>query len=140
MSRILIAPLALLLAADPGSAAPNVKVLPADPPFFPTRVGTTWVYQIRGGDHTEVITKSEAADGVTTLTIGPGPGGPIIKTLVVSATEIRTVAVAMGPVDPPHLLLRLPPKPSDSWEYRTQTPGGLSVGKKTIGELEEVEV
>lgn len=140
MGRTLAALFAIALAALPVSAAPNVKVQPADPPFFPTRVGTTWVYQIRGGERTEVITGSETADGVTTLTIGPWVGGPTIKTLVVSATEVRTVAVELGPVDPPLLVLRFPPKPGDSWEFRTQTPAGLSVGKKTVGELEEVEV
>src|SRR5262245_56167456 len=51
-------------------AAPvPTHLMPKDQPIpFPTRVGTTWVYEVSGSEHTRVITDSKEKDGATLVT------------------------------------------------------------------------
>lgn len=63
MLRSLLAVAALALSAAPAALAPVPRDVARLPDFFPTQVGTKWVYEQDGFDHTEEIVQSETRGG-----------------------------------------------------------------------------
>lgn len=129
--------------------APPTKVPPKEARYFPTTVGTRWVYDVRSGIEKvqveRVITKVEEKDGAHIVTVVQeykGETEPVGK-FIVSAKGLQQVEYGGKTIaDPPDLLLKLPAKPGDIWE----PPAGKKVEPRepkltyTLTAIEEVEV
>lgn len=131
--------------AIPLIAAPVPRHLfPKDPPlYFPTKVGTKWVYAEDEGEKTLVV---EAVE--------PGRGGLVVTVARVDGekrTPYEKVAVSPGglvrlemhgeKLDPPLVLLKAPPKAGDAWDLETRlTEGPAGVLTMTVAGEEDVTV
>jgi len=132
--RAVIALTTLLLLG----AAPVPKQLMKDEPYWPTAVGTKWVYEQGGKESTQEITKVEARDGGTTrLTVRTKNGDDIIDVAPGGVTQ-RTVSTFTLDT----LIVRFPIKAGDSWAFAYPVQAGLHCigGKMTVGEEEDVKV
>lgn len=134
----------VLLPAAPVPRAADKPVY-----YFPTQVGTKWVYDKKGGDekgHGEIVTKSEEKDGRFLVTV---------KTMSVDFTEenssaqyavskdgVFTVWIQFGAFlpekyDPPYCLLTLPHKDGNTWENKIDK----ALGQKHVAKkIETVKV
>lgn len=135
--------LALVLAgwsvAAPGSKAP------ADPNYYPTAVGTKWVYDVNGRDLTWEVTAAETKAGETLVTvtqkIADGEREQILKASV-SAKGVYQLQMGPFQVDPV-CELRFPVKAGNSRAVDIPSQeGGLrgSTGTVTVGDAEDVDV
>lgn len=145
MSRLLLLALlpALIVALPPAPAAPAPKVKPVSP-YFPTAVGTKWVYVRKADDGHQVVWSKEAVraerldGGVTRVTVQQkgdsddvydvGRDGLVHRTTYKWRLDIRLL---------PH-----PPRAGDGWDVVTPVQAGLvsNVGRKVCGEAEAVTV
>jgi hypothetical protein len=100
-------------------AAPRLKER-TDLSYFPTEVGTQWVYEAGNIEVTRFVRQAEKVDGATLITIGQvNTRKPphIIQRLRVSNQGIFEVENYLGEVDPPRCLLRLPHRTGSRWGY-----------------------
>jgi hypothetical protein len=136
-------PLALAVAGWV-AAAPTRKA-PADPDYYPTAVGTKWVYDENGRELIWEVTAAEAKGNETRVTISQSIAGgkpePFVKATV-SAKGVYQTQIGPFQIDPV-CELRLPVKAGDSWVVDIPSQkGGLqgNTGTVTVGEVEDVEV
>jgi hypothetical protein len=123
----------LLLPAAPASRAAPVPRA-ADKPvyYFPTRVGTKWVYDEKGGHeecYGKIVTASEEKDGrliVTVKTTSADFAEDLsIAQYAVSKDGLFAIAYNLNAEEPlvkhdePYLLLKLPHKDGNTWENET---------------------
>jgi hypothetical protein len=141
MSRWICAQIALILIASTATAAPRVKAKPTAATFFPTAVGTTWVY--RDGDRrtTEVILAVEDTDDGRRLTVGWLQGWNTFSTfeLLVTRRELFLVRTGNLTWTPPLSLLRTDVRAGETWGPAADE-SALTDGINRVGEREEVEV
>lgn len=130
-------PLAALLIALPAGAAPVPKHLMKDEPFWPTEVGTKWVYERNGKESVHVITKAEKIAGGTRLTIKIDDTGELAVYDVGSSGVIHRSACGQQ-ID--GLILRLPSKPEDTWIISPPEGTKRPHARVTVGETEEIRV
>jgi hypothetical protein len=129
--------------AAPASKAPADPA--AGPPYYPTAVGTKWVYDQNGREMTWEVSAAEARAGETlvtiTQTITGGEPEAIVKTSV-SARGVYKLEVGPFKIDPV-CELRFPVKAGDTWPVHVPSQkGGLQgwTGTVTVGDVEEIEV
>src|SRR4029079_3935796 len=102
-------------------AAPAPKAADDPPPYFPTKVGATAVYQTTIGD-----LKMEGAYRVTAVkktregfrvTVDRGSTGKpaALDQIDVSAKGLTTLQIGNRAIEPPSPVLRLPAKAGDTW-------------------------
>jgi hypothetical protein len=118
----LVAIVALTLAALSGPAAPRLKDPSPPSDYFPTAVGTRWVYTTPTADLVEVITAVAEKDGVTLVTIGnevPGGKATPIRTIEIRSDGLFLAEEAGKGYNPPVCLLKLPVQVGDSWTTAT---------------------
>lgn len=113
--------LALFLAAAPAAPVPTGPRLSlAPPPFFPTSVGTKWVYQDGDYEWTEIITAVETQkDGAFNISIsrvGSDGKTTLWDQVLVSDRSLTRLAVKGVPFKKPVCLLKLPHKSEQTWE------------------------
>lgn len=142
----------LALALAGWSVAAPSSTAPADLDYYPTAVGTKWVYELNGRDQTWEVTAAEAKAGETLVTftqsIAGGKPEPILKASV-SAKGVYQLEMGPFKVDPV-CELQFPVKAGARWsvDIPSQTVGsppqggGLrgSTGTVTVGDAEDVEV
>jgi hypothetical protein len=138
------------LAAGLSAAPVPTHIFPKDPPaFFPTAVGTKWVYQTADGDHTWVITRVEKEDGARVVTITDEVAGKETRTLKIAVSEsgIRVLSGShifplwRGELYCSQLLLNLPHAEGDSWDVTATLEGGFHLrGTWRVGGEERVKV
>lgn len=121
------------------SAAPIPKHLMKDePPYWPTAVGTKWVYVQDGKEHTEEITKAESQkNGILRLTVRVRNWD---ETFDVAPDGVTLRMAGHFTID--SLMVRFPIKSGDSWTFVYPIQKGLLCegGKITVGEEEDVKV
>jgi len=120
--------------------------MPKEPPFaFPTKVGTTWVYEVEGKEKTLVISRSENETGGTLVTtewvIANGNRTPH---MVISVTDKGVFLVTEDGVkyDERVCVLKLPHIKGQTWQANTSKPMPFIAiaGTKTAGPIERVKV
>lgn len=121
------------------SAAPIPRTAESTP-FFPTRVGTKWVYETPDGNRTEVITKVEQKKEMKLVTIeSVDETGKTNSSRQLSVTN-QGVFLVEGTLPakfeifrPKKLWLFLPlaPKSQDKWQAETIVEGGCVFGMTT---------
>lgn len=136
MCRVLAA---TILSCAAALAAPVPKDKAPLPDYFPTAVGTKWVYQ-RGSqaEFTVEITGAEKKEEQTLLTMRDT--NQVVKTYTVTSEEVVYRTKDQDNFDIP--LLRFPLKGGETWKVAPPVkPGWIAYsGRMTVGEVEKVEV
>jgi hypothetical protein len=117
MSRWFHVPIALVLFATAATAAPRVKAKPAAPTFFPTAVGTTWVYRDGNRRVTEIIVGcEERADGKLIAVVNLEGWKPVSRSQLL-VTRRGLFLASSGPIvfDPPPCLFKADAAAGVSW-------------------------
>lgn len=135
--------LALLLLALPAAAAPVPK-LKAPPDYYPTEVGTKWVYAQEDGtnEHTREVTASDTKDGVTTFTVTWKQGGTTqLWELKKDATGVYRTKEDGVEFVPPHKLFEHRMAAGDEWTSEYSYGGERNTFKfsRTAGKAEAVK-
>jgi hypothetical protein len=145
MSRLLVL---LSAAAVSFAIAPAAPVPPeAKKPglYFPTKVGTKWVYQTEGEKHesVEVVMEIEDKEGEKLVKIGHERDGKAVYdcTIAVSEKGLSLVETGISPLGEPCWLLKLPHKSNNKWDV-VLSPVVFSTlkGKAVANGPEKIEV
>ncbi len=141
-----VAALVLILGLCGLSAAPvPTHLMPKEPPcFYPTAVGTTWVYDRGNSEETITISKVENKDGgklITTEYIkAGGQQRSHHMTQLVTAEGVFLVAEHGNTYAKPWCIFKLPHKEGDTWETeghgKGMRSGSVEKVKMPVGELE----
>lgn len=132
-------PLVLLVAVV--TAAPVPKAKPVES-YFPTAVGTKWVFEREKGELlTEEITEVTEKDGERRVTIRITQQGHHSDEKY-TVTEKEVVKRSTGPFKLDMRLQKLPLKERDSWEFEIPIQKALKcdAGTMTVGKAEKIEV
>lgn len=133
---------AVFLAALPGLAAPRLKDT-SEPGYFPTAVGTRWVYRVGDFEVTDVVTAVKKEDAVTTVTVqreaDDGKMSPSLKVEIRSDGLFMTEETGLS-YNPPVCLLKFPIQVGDKWATETRRPdsGRVSFHCTVIG-LDDID-
>src|SRR5262249_33596713 len=99
-------------------AAP-VPPPPKTPPlYFPTKVGTKWVYENDKRESVEVVMEVKEKDGAKLVKIGYENDGKAVydRTISVSEKGLSMVETGISPLSEPCWELRLPHKANNKWD------------------------
>lgn len=132
-------PLAIAALAALTALAAGPQAKPPEP-FFPTRVGTAWVYEREDGkDHPEEIVSAEARGGRLVLSMGRREGGTVtpVWAAAVTGDELLWLRRRDRDLAAPIRLLKLPVTPGDAWTSKAQDG---TVSTYSVREAEDVEV
>jgi hypothetical protein len=127
MLRVIFAALAL---APLAYSAPLPKEQKTEL-YYPIQVGAKRVMELDGRETIETVEKVEAKDGKYRVSISTSTG-KLLNVLEVSAQGVSRIQVMSKDLDKPFILIKLPAKEGDSWEFLDYT--------YTVGKEEEVEV
>jgi hypothetical protein len=119
------------------SAAPVPKHLMKDKPYWLTAVGTKWVYVQNEQEWTEEITRADAIQGGTHLTVR---GRYLDDTYDVTPDGVTERTAGQFTLD--SLIMRFPIKTGDSWAFAYPIQNGLLCegGKVAVGAEEDIKV
>jgi hypothetical protein len=140
---------ALILSLQVLAAAPVPRhLMPKEPPcFFPTAVGTTWVYDYGNSEETIVIAKVEDKDGGKLITTEYAPeGGQRSHHMTQHVSEKGVFLVAeQGRTYPkPWCLCKLPHRVGDTWGTEghggDMKSGAVEKVKMPVGEFTAARV
>jgi hypothetical protein len=123
----------LALLASATLAAPVPRAVKDSRPYFPTTVGTKWVYETPGGALESAVVSAVEKDGDDLIVSREGVDGTrtVYSKMLVSAEGLRQEREFSG--GKIGWVLKATLKPGDSWDM----PEG---GKRTVIGPEEVEV
>lgn len=124
--------LLVLTGSCPLPAAPVAPVSESSAKlYFPTTVGTKWVYDRNGKEETETITAVEKKAGAYIVTVEGIDylKGTIKNEFVVSRDSLTQTKHISWVGHPPALLLKLSGKDGETWQTEL---GGWSNGKNTV--------
>ena len=129
-----------LLAATLSAPVPKAK----PPNFFPSVVGTKWVYDQGGREVSEEVSKVTVDDGQTrvTTTYTSGAGDSWESEYVVKDGVVSHARTAGFVFDPPVRQVDLDLKARAKWTSTTPPVKGVLAmsGEMVVGEAEEVKV
>jgi hypothetical protein len=139
-NHMLHAIVAMLMSFGAVAAPVPKHLMPKEVPYYPTEVGTKWVYIQNDMERPEEITKSEAQGGALRLTVQVGAKGELTVTSDVSKDEVIERTSGNFKID--RTVLRFPLKEGDSWDFVCPIQKGLHAesGKITVCETEDVTV
>jgi hypothetical protein len=146
MLRTALAILGSLLTTSAPAAPVPTHLMPNTPPYYPTVVGTKWVYDYNGQELIEAISAVEHKDGVTTITLEQWIGErhvPASAVLQLSKHGLSRTSVNRAEYTEPYWLLKAPIRPGDKWNLNVafkQSERTPQTGTKVIGETETIEV
>jgi hypothetical protein len=136
-----------MLAFGFGLTVPAVpdrtRAEPGFPRYFPTTVGTKWVYEFTKGVQTEVVTRVRSKDGAVIVSVeNELPGGKLtpLHTMALQADGLYMLDEVGQPYDPPVCVLKLPLKLGDRWEGKSSRPdlGGFRYASE-VKEIKAIE-
>jgi hypothetical protein len=144
MALALIALLSATVGPFAARAAPRGKDTPGETLYFPTAVGTKWVYQSADKfERAEEVMAVEEKDGAFRVTVGRVRGGELAaESLVsVSAAGLSVLTLAVADLTEPLVLLRLPHAAGNNWEPALAgKPWGRVVGTAVADGPDRIEV
>jgi hypothetical protein len=135
LAAILLLPLAAIAASRP-------KDSPDEGLYFPTAVGTKWVYEGPNGEYEEAITDAKADGKGTVVTVVRTKGGKEEWRSTFRVTRAGFDMLASGGVtyEQPLPFLKAGAKAGDEWEYTyARPPTAFHCRLKVVGP-EKVEV
>jgi hypothetical protein len=147
---LVVSVVCLALAAGAGptgsraGAAPVPKhLMKAAPVYFPTRVGAKWVYLRGEREETHTVTKVEAKEGETVVTVERESDGQMKPYWVVSVRPdgLYLVAETGEPYDPAWQLLKCPVEVGKSWAGKSGRGANLTLeGTLTVDATKKLKV
>lgn len=140
MARLITALSVAALTVVVTSAAPVPKTAPKGPWFYPTAVGTKWVYDNNGLEWVEEVIRAEERDGATRLTVRVTAPQAMDDTFRIDKRGVYWLTFGRYKME--QYRLRFPLDAGNSWEVRTPVQTGLAAqdGRMTVGKEEAVEV
>ena len=135
----------VMLFPAPLAAAPvPTHLMPDTPPYFPTSVGTTWVYSYSGNPFTETISALEHRNGETFIMLDYVNGETRSPSALLRLNKdgLARLSSRGSEYVEPYWLIKRPAKPRDKWDFAIRfKPDGRAgdSGSKQIGEPDEVE-
>jgi hypothetical protein len=122
MFRLLVSLLGLIAFLAGSFAAPvPAHLMPKTGPlYYPTKVGTKWVYLVNGKEQSKCITKAEVRDGATLVTVERA-GEPTCW--LVSGSGVCLVSQGRHQFVQPIPFLKLPHGPGATWEAVSRAEG-----------------
>ena len=139
MHKLLATLAAAFLVPLAGTSAPR-KDAPGEALYFPTAVGTRWVYQTKDAGYEEAITEAKPDGAATVVTVVRTRDGKEVSKsrLRVSPDGLDMLASGGVTYEKPFPYLRARARPGDEWEYEFDR-GGLTfrqhlklVGPETV--------
>lgn len=137
-----IASVVLIAVVSQLVAAPVPKELSKRKVYFPTAVGTKWVYATEDGteSQTREVTAVTVKDGVRLVTILWTASGQRQEwELREDGTGIYRSKMGAAAVDPPHLLLKPKVVPGDEWDGEYVQSGRTERYHRVVGKPETVK-
>jgi hypothetical protein len=109
--------------------------------YFPLKVGTSWEY-LAGGKTIKVkVAAHEMVDGMNCAKVDTDSGGvTLTEHLTVKDGGVYRVRANGQKIDPPFLVIKLPPKPGEEWKNNCVAGGFKVDGTFKIGEQKKVKV
>ena len=98
------------------SAAPIPEVAKNPVLYYPTTVGSKWVYESKDGEETRVVTRVEEKNGAKVVTVEESTGGKVRLTTCVAVSEKGLLTVPTDKYNEPIWLLQLPLKAGKQWQ------------------------
>ncbi|QEL18635.1 TapB family protein [Limnoglobus roseus] len=135
------ASLLIFLVGVPCTSAAPVPKVADQKPFYPTAVGTKWVYRQEKREWMDEITAAEQRDAVTTLTVRRTEGKALSEDIFsVSADGVTWVTTDKFPIEA--RILKLPLATGDQWSVDPPVVRGIrnEPGEYTVGTAEDVTV
>ncbi len=141
MSRSFAALIASTVLVSSAGSAPRPK-LPPGPEYFPTQVGTTWVYEQGGEESVRTVTAVASAGGETVATMTVTGRGEWAERVAVTPAGVYRRALGGSEFEPSLCLLQLPAKVGATWDAVEPVRAGALAhgGRMTVGEEEAVTV
>lgn len=132
--------LVLLLAVAP--AAPIPKEKSQAPDYYPTALGSKWVYKFEDSTDTTEITAVETRGDARIVTFSTPSGAKDVTTYTVSVSRkgVFRTHLDKEAIDPTVCFLQHPYKPGDTWDVDTVIRGLPAKLSFTAREAESVEV
>jgi hypothetical protein len=142
VSRPLAIASALVLLLTAAAAAPIPKEKAKAPDYYPTALGSKWVYKVGETEMTFVVTAVERKKDETLATIENQLNGLTAATerLSVSDKGVFRTELNKAVVDPPFCILKSPHKPGDKWDADSNVRGQQLKVAFATRESEEVAV
>jgi hypothetical protein len=142
VSRLITSTLTLALVLAVAPAAPIPKERAKTPDYYPTALGSKWVYKVGETEMATEVTAVEAKKGARLATIATLVNGKAVATerLSVSANGVFRDRINKADLKPPLCILKLPLKSGDKWEVDSDVQGQAMKMALTVRESEEVEV
>lgn len=135
LSALLSALALVALAVPPGSS--QEKGEEKDTSYYPLKVGTRWIYKAANGQKTVIrVTKEEKIGEVMCSKLEATVNGALVASEHLAAQKdgiFRYAGNGME-VEPPVLVLKLPPKKGESWKVDSKFAGLTVQGTFTLGE------
>ena len=118
-------------------AAPVPKHLMKGQPYWPTAIGTKWVYDLNGMEEAEEITKAEEHNGGMRLTVRCR-----LWDNTVDVSKEGVIRRMLGQFRLDAEMARFPLKAGDSWTVAQPIQEGIqaNAGTMTVGETKDVSV
>lgn len=113
--------------------------LPADDSgprqFYPTAIGTEWVYDAGGVELVERIAAHEEVNGELCVRVETVVNGNAVahEHLAVRRDGVYRVAIAGTPVEPPLCFLKYTAQFGDHWDVKSEVNGTEIAGRFTLG-------
>jgi hypothetical protein len=120
MRKLLLVLFVAGLVVGLSTATPAPKNVKQPVLYFPTKVGTKWVYGLGDFQWAEVITKVEERNDILVVFVArEGSDGKVEPSsqVEVSKTGLRLVWIRVDQAALPHQLLKLPLKVEEEWSY-----------------------
>ncbi|HET6576042.1 MAG TPA: hypothetical protein VFG68_20745 [Fimbriiglobus sp.] len=142
MTRPLAAASALVLLLAVAPAAPVPKEKAKTPNYYPTALGSRWVYKVGATEIATEVTAVESKSGARLATIATLVNGKAVATERISVTAKGVFRDRINKADlkPPACILKSPLKSGDKWEVDSSVQGQVTKMSFTTGGSEEVEV
>jgi hypothetical protein len=142
MSRPLAAVSALALFLAVASAAPVPKEKTKTPDYYPTALGSRWVYKVGETEIATEVTAVEVKKDARLATISTLVNGKAVSTERISVSDKGVFRDQINKADlkPPLCILKSPLKSGDKWEVDSSVQDQPMKMSFTAGGPEEVEV
>ena len=142
MPRPLAVATALALFLAVAAAAPVPKEKEKAPNYYPTALGSRWVYKVGETEIATEVTASETKKDARLATVTTLVNGKAVSTerLSVSDKGVFRTQINKADVDPPICILKAPLKPGDKWDVDSAIQGQATKVAFTARDPEEIEV
>jgi hypothetical protein len=109
--------------------------------YFPLKVGNTWEYLTSGKKIVVTVKAHEMVSGMLCAKVETDLSGVLLtEHITVKDGGVYRVQANGKKVEPPFLILKVPPKAGESWTNKSSLEGFIIEGTMTVAEEKNVKV